>query len=161
MRCTVLFSMLCATAFAQYPAGANALRWDGTTSAAGPFCWGFSCTPLVATVTAGESGTLMVRAEFGQPYLLAVSRGASRCLTLSGIYNSLVLDDPIFLLTSGSCSLGSPILSCPGGQDFLPLTFPVGLPSGFSVAIQGLTGVPSGLGFPSASFTQTLIFQVL
>ena len=159
MRCLAILVLTAAVATAQYPAGANVLRWDGVTSSAGPFCWGFSCVPELATVVPGESGTLLIRAEVGQPYILAVATGANRCLALPGFHNALVLDDPIFVLNTGICGFGSPVLSCPGGQATLPITFPLGLPSGYTLAVQALTGVPGGSA--AGSFTQGLVFLVL
>lgn len=160
MRTFALVLVSAAALSAQYPLGANALRWNGTNSA-GPFCWGFSCTPQTAVLVPGESGSLFVRAEFQQNYLLGISLSATRCLAVPGIANQLVLDDPILIFWSGTCATGSPILSCPGGTDSIPVTVPVSWPSGLTFSIQGVTGVPSFPGLVLASFTQPLTFTVL
>lgn len=152
---------LAGTLCAQYPASANALRWTGTTSTAGPFCWGFSCRPEQATVVPGETGTLMVRGEFNQIYALGVAPGASRCMSFPSIYNSLVLDDPIVFVRFGVCSEPSPILACPSGWDRFDVRVPPGLPRGASVALQALVSVPSVPGTPRFSFSQTIVLTVM
>jgi len=161
MRSVILVLALTASAAAQYPASANALRWTGTTSTAGPFCWGFSCTPVPATVVPGETGTLMVRAELNQVYALAVSAGANRCLAIPGIYNQLVLDDPIHVWRTGVCGQASGILACPSGTDTVTITFPPSTPPGITFSIQGLVSVPSGPAVPAFSFTQPITFTTL
>ena len=154
MRAAIIAIALAGSLCAQYPASANALQWTGATSTAGPFCWGFSCTPEQATVLPGEAGTLMVRAEYNQVYALAMSAGANRCLALPGMYNNLVLDDPIFLVQVGVCGQPSPILACPSGTDTISVVFPTGIPPGVSFSIQALVSVPSGPALPAFSFTQ-------
>lgn len=160
MRTLALILVTASLVSAQYPIGSNALRWTGT-SQAGPLCWGFSCTPQVATLVRGETGTLFVRAEYQQPYLLGFSLTATRCLGLPGLYNQLVLDDPITVFAEGTCRTGSPVLSCPGGTDTIPVTIPVNWPVGLTFTVQGLTGVPSYPGSGQASFTQAITFTVI
>jgi hypothetical protein len=161
MRKLVLLALFSTIAQAQYSLGANALQWSGATSTAGVFCWGFSCTPAQASAQAGETGTLMVRAEFGQPYAIGVSLSATRCLALPNFQNALVIDDPILIWRTGICATGSPILSCPGGTDSFTITIPPSFPSGTTFAIQAVTGVPGGPGFPAFSFTQAIAFTIL
>ncbi len=145
---------------AQYPVDATALYWSGTSGSAGTFCWGFSCTPSQATVSPGEAGTLMVRGELNQTYILGLSDGASRCLSLPGVSYGLVLDDPIFIVRTGVCGDPGGILACPYGTDTFGVVIPPGAPSGFSVSIQALVSVPSGPGIPRFSFTQGITFSV-
>ncbi len=161
MRVALVVLALTGPLWAQYPISANALQWTGTTSSAGPFCWGFSCTPAQATVVPGESGTLMVRAEFNQLYALALSAGANRCLSIPNFFNNLVLDDPIFLVQVGVCSQPSPILACPSGTETISVTIPAAMPPGLSFSIQAVVSVPSGPALQSFSFTQAITFTVL
>jgi hypothetical protein len=161
MRCLPILALLALPVLAQYPVGANALQWTGTTSTAGPFCWGFSCTPEIAMVTPGESGSLLVRAELNQLYGIGISLTATRCLSVPGISNSLVLDDPITIWRTGVCAQGSPILACPSGTDTIPVTIPSTFPSGLRFSVQAVTGTPGGPAFNAYSFTQPLTFVVL
>lgn len=158
MRILAATLLLAAAAAAQYPMGANALRWLGTSSTAGPFCWGFSCTPVQATVTPGETGTLFVRSEWNDDYVIGIALGASRCLAIPGLLNQLALDDPFFVWQVGVCGTGSPILACPSGYDNLAVTIPPFFPPGLSFAMQGVTGA-AGPG--PLSFTQPIRFTVL
>lgn len=146
--------LLSAPALAQYPMGANALRWLGATSTAGPFCWGFACAPVPATVNPGESGTVFVRSEFGDAYVLALSLTATSCIAVPGLLNQLALDGPA-VWQLGVCSTPSPILACPGGYFDLNTTIPAFLPPGFRFALQGITGAPSRY-----AFTQAIEFTV-
>ena len=155
MRRLLPMLMLAAPALAQYPIGANALRWIGATSTAGPFCWGFSCTPVQATVTAGESGTLFVRADWHDAFVIGLSLTATRCLTIPGLGNQLVLDDPFTIWQVGVCSNASPILACPSGYENLAVTIPPFFPTGLQFCMQGATGAGS------YSFTQAISFRVL
>ena len=159
MRTVALILLSASAVLAQYPIGANALRWNGINPA-GPFCWGFSCTPVTAVLVRGETGSLLVRGEWQQPYLLGLSSSATRCLSVTGVYHQLVLDDPITLFWSGTCSTGSPILSCPSGTDSIPITIPLSWPPGLSFSIQGVTGVAASPGVMAVSFTQPLTFVV-
>ena len=163
MRTTalVLLLLLAAPAVAQYPMGANALRWIGTTSTVGPYCWGFSCTPVQATVLPGETGTLFVRSEWSDAYVIGISLSATRCLPLPGFLNQLALDDPFFVWQVGVCGTPSPILACPGGYDNLAVTIPPFFPPGLQFSMQGVTGPPPSPGLTSFSFTQTIRFTVL
>lgn len=160
MRLALAALLFSGTLLAQYPAGANALQWTGATSTAGPFCWGFSCTPAQATIVPGETGTLMVRGELNQIYVVGMSGSASRCLSLPFAYNNLVLDDPIFFVRFGVCGQPSPILACPSGLDTFRLVIPAGLTRGVSTSLQAVVSVPSGPALPSFSFTQTITFTV-
>jgi hypothetical protein len=155
MRTLLSLLLIAAPALAQYPVGANALRWIGTTSTVGPFCWGFSCTPVSATVTAGETGTLFVRSEQGDAYAIGLSLSASRCLTVPGFLNQLVLDDPFSLWQIGICSTPSPILACPSGYDNIAVTIPPFFPAGLQFSLQGATG-----SIGPYSFTQAIQFTV-
>ena len=162
MRPLLLTLTLTTALSAQYPISANALHWQGATSTAGPFCWGFTCTPAAATILPGEPGTLTIRAEFNQPYLLGLSPTATSCISAPAIsYNSLTLDPPITIWWTGTCSIPSPILACPSGYDQLPITIPPILPPGSSFSMQGITGAPAIPGSPAWSFTQAITFTVL
>ena len=161
MRSFIMLLVCSASLFAQYPASATGFQWTGTTSVAGPFCWGFNCVPEQATVSAGESGTLMIRGEANQSYAIAISAGASNCLSLSGIMNQLVLDLPLLVTHTGVLNQLSPILACPSGQAFIPITIPSAIPSGFSFSIQGICSLPGSPAGASHSFTQALSFTVL
>ncbi len=161
MRCMIACVLLSVTVSAQYPISANGLRWEGVTSSAGPFCWGFNCTPEPVTVVPGESGILRIRAELNQPYVIAISTGASQCRTVPGAYNSLVLDEPFTILYTGAFVVGSPILACPQGVDDLSVIIPPSFTTGTTFSIQGATGTPGGVGMPTFSFTQALSFRVL
>ncbi|MEM7199660.1 MAG: hypothetical protein AAF628_05300 [Planctomycetota bacterium] len=145
---------------AQYPASANSLRWEGTTSNAGPFCWGFSCRPERADVRTGESGTLRIRVDGPLPYAIAASLSATSCLPIRPFYNNLVLDAPITILQAGVCSGPSPILACPSCEETFTLTVPRGLPAGTRFSLQGITGVFPVPGSPIGSWTQTITFNV-
>jgi hypothetical protein len=155
MRTFLPMLLLAVPALAQYPIGANALRWIGTTSTVGPACWGFSCTPLQATVTPGESGTLFVRSEYNDAYAIGLSLTASRCLSVPNFVNQLALDDPFALWQIGVCSTPSPILACPSGYENIAVTIPPFLPAGLQFCVQAATG-----SFPPWSFTQPLAFTV-
>lgn len=158
MRIPFLFLALAAPLAAQYPADATALRWDGVTSTAGPFCWGFSCDPEVAEVVPGESGTLLVRGEWNQIYAIGVSLGANRCLELPNIAHGLVLDDPLLIVRIGVCDDPSPILSCPNGTDSIEVTIPAFLPPGFSFSVQAIVTVPGPPAVQRLSLTQGIRF---
>lgn len=144
MRITLLSLLLAVPLAAQYPADATALRWEGVTSSAGPFCWGFSCDLETAEVVPGESGTLMVRGEWNQIYALALSLSASRCIPLPNVANGLVLDDPVHIVITGVCGNPSPILACPSGTDTFRISIPRALPAGFSFSVQAIVTVTSG-----------------
>ncbi len=158
MRIPLLFLTLAAPLVAQYPADATALRWDGVTSTAGPFCWGFSCDPEVAELVPGESGTLTVRGEMNQIYAIAISLGANRCLELPNIAHGLVLDDPLYIVRIGVCGDPSPILACPSGTDSIEVTIPAVFPPGFSFSIQAIVSLPSGPAVQRFSLTQGIQF---
>ena len=160
MRIPLLILALTAPLCAQYPIDANALRWEGTTSSAGPFCWGFSCEPARAEVVPGESGTLIVRGEWNQVYALGISLGSDRCLELPGISHALVLDDPILIVRIGICDDPSPILACPNGLDHIGVTIPGFMPPGFSFSVQAIVGVPGWPVVRGWALTQGIRFVV-
>lgn len=160
MRTLALLLLLAGVVAAQYPVGATGLHWTGTTGTAGIFCWGFSCTPAQATVTPGESGTLMIRGELNQLYAIGVSAGAGRCLDVGGIFNSLVLDDPISIWQTGILDQPSAVLACPSGTDTIAVTIPPGTPPSISFSIQGVVSVPAGPAQSAFSFTQPITFTV-
>lgn len=143
------------TARAQYGPGAVALHWSGTTSQGGTFCWGFSCTPIPLTASAGESVELLVRGELNQPYAIAISAGASRCLPIPGIFHDLILDDPVIFFHFGWLVRQSPILACPPGYDTLAATLPSFLPAGTLFYLQALAG-SNGVAGPQPAFTAAL-----
>ena len=162
MRLTIAILLLASALPAQYPISANALHWSGTTSSAGPFCWGFTCNPETAAVVPGESGTFTVRGAWNQPFALAIAPTASRCLALPGIFNALVLDDPIYVTHTGVLNQLSPILACPSGMVVIPIVLPPWLPPGLSFSVQGLVGVPGDPALPPTfSFTQAITFTVI
>lgn len=144
---------------AQYPANANALRWEGNTSQGGPFCWGFNCRPDPVSVLPGEPGLLRVRGELGQPFLVALSMSSSGCRSFSGFDNGLILDLPFEVFWSGNLTVGSPILACPSGAAELGLVVPTSLAPRTRFYIQGVVGVAGGAS-PWA-FTQGLAVTVL
>lgn len=161
MRIVLLLTLLSSLACAQYPLGANALRWEGTTSSAGPFCWGFSCTPERAAIAPGERGSFLVRGEFRQPYVLALSAGLGRCRSIPGALNQLVLADPFVVFAAGSLDRTSPILACPPGTARVPIQVPASLPRGTTFFVQGAVGLPRSTGTRAAvSLTQTIAFTV-
>ncbi len=155
MRTLISMLLLASGALAQYPPGANALRWIGTTSTAGPFCWGFSCTPVQADVAPAETGTLFVRADQNDAYAIGLSLTATRCLSVPGFLNQLVLDDPFAVWQVGVCTNVSPILACPSGYENVAVTIPPFLPLGLSFGVQAVTGASSPY-----SFTQPIVFTV-
>lgn len=146
---------------AQFPIGANALRWNGTTSTAGPLCWGFSCIPDTATLVAGENGSLLIRGNYLDPYVLGTSLSATQCTSVPFINNQLVLDNPITIFWTGILNTLSPALVCPSGSDTLAISIPINWPSNLTFTIQGLTGTPFPPGPAEASFTQPITFVVL
>jgi hypothetical protein len=156
----LLFLILAAPIAAQYPADASALRWEGQTSSAGPFCWGFDCETETAAVVPGETGKLMVRGEWNQLYALAISLSSDRCLQLPNAAHGLVLSDPLFIFGAGVCADPSPILSCPNGTDTIAVAIPRALPAGFSFSVQAIVSVPSGPAEQRYSFTQGIRFVV-
>jgi hypothetical protein len=103
MRIATLLVLVSGLMSAQYPVSANAFSWTGVNQA-GPFCWGFSCTPVNVTVLRGEAGSLFIRGDYQQPYLIGLSFSATRCLTIPSAYNMLVLDDPFFVVFTGTTS---------------------------------------------------------
>ena len=162
MRTLLVCLVLSAAAQAQYPISANGLLWTGPSGSAGTFCWGFSCTPAAAQVLPGETGTLTVRAEFGQSFIIGASATATRCLSFPNFFNSLVLDDPIVPWITGICDQQSPILACPSGTHDIPISIPAFIPPGVTLSLQGVTSIPHGTpGTPSWSFTQAITFTVL
>jgi hypothetical protein len=161
MRTAIFLLLLSGLAFSQYPIGATAFTWTGVNQA-GSFCWGFSCTPINTTVIRGETGTLFIRGDFQQPYVIGLSFSATRCLSMPTAYNMLVLDDPIFVVFTGATNTTSPILACPPGSDSLTITIPPSWPVGLIFTLQGLVALPTSPGAvgPSASFTQPITFLV-
>lgn len=132
--------VVCAAAPAQYPPGAAGFSISTDLGTfAGNFCWGFSCTPAAATVTAGEVVTIRISGEWQRPYLLGASTSATSCQPLPGIANSLVIDAPIVVIASGTLAAISPILSCPPGYHEIVAVVPPGIPPGTNFAIQALT----------------------
>ena len=134
---------------AQYPLGAAGFHWNGSIGGgAGSFCWGFSCTPSPATVTAGETVTVTIRGETGAPYyiLFSVSQ-ATQCTSYPGVLNSLVLTPPLMAPVIGVLWQASPILSCPSAFDQVTFSWPPGTQVGLTFHLQGLTlgagGVPA------------------
>ncbi len=160
MRTVLPCLLLCSILPAQYPADASALRWEGSTSTAGPFCWGFACEPEIAEVLPGEKGTLLIRGEWQQLYALAISLDSSRCLKLPNAAHGLILNDPLFIFGAGVCANPSPILACPNGTDTIKVSIPSALPAGFSFSVQAIVSIPSGPAEQRYSFTQGIRFVV-
>lgn len=162
MRTIFLLLVLASFLPAQWPAGANALSWDGATSQVGPICWGFNCLPEQATIRAGERGTFFLRGDLNQWYVLALSPQASPCATLPGAFNGFGLGNQVFVLTSGLLSTNSPVRPCQSGLARIPATLPTTVTPGTSFAVQALVGVfPQPGQTETASFSQTIVFTVI
>lgn len=132
----VFLTAALSSAAAQIQPGDQGFYLRTTAAGGGSLCRGFTCTPYLVGVGPNESVTLEVRGPFGAPFWAFAAPRATLCLTLPGLRNSLVLAPPIFFLTSGTLSLGDPILSCPGGLQKVP--FRVALPPNVSFAMQGV-----------------------
>lgn len=146
-------------ASAQYPADAVGFQWSSSSGAtAGYFCWGFDCRPSPVRVGAGEQIELLVRADgANQPYVILASLSATQCLTIPGVAHALSLDLPVFTAIVGTLHQTSPILACPAFFDTYTFSFPAGLPSGGSFALQALTfGARSG-----ALLSQSIVVGVI
>lgn len=154
----LLLLIVAAPLAAQYPANANALRWEGRTSQAGPFCWGFQLTPERVGVLPGETGVLRLRGEFRRPFVIAISPSLGRARTFPGYDNALVLADPITPLWSGLLLNTSPILACPNATFEQSLVVPPSLTPGTTFVLQGVVQDPLSGG---GAFTQALLVTVL
>lgn len=160
MKTLAVLLLLASSACAQYPFGANALRWEGTNQA-GPACWGFSCTPAVANVRAGEIGTLVVRGDLNQAYALALSTAPAQCTSIRGALNQLVVGQPFLVFASGALTQLGTFRACPIGLARLPIQVPAGLPRGTTFLVQGAIALPAVPGAATTvSFTQALRFTV-
>lgn len=158
LRFLALAAVAAAPLMAQYPQGAAG--FNVTTNFgqnAGYFCWGFSCTPATLNVAVGEIVTLRISGEWQANYLIGLASSATSCIPYPGIANSLVIDQPVLLLATGTLWNLSPILACPNAYDTLTAAVPAGIPSGTTLALQGLT---SGAGNVLA-FTGAIVLTVL
>lgn len=149
-----VLAVACTCAAGQYPIGAVAFNWTGSSGAsAGPFCWesNFNCTPYTVNVTAGEQVTLTIRGQANAPYAIGISGGAGQCIAFPGIQGNLMLDPGAILVGGGALGQVSGILACPAWFDQVVATFPSTFPIGSTVAVQVYTfgegNVPS---FPRA-----------
>src|ERR1043166_9529023 len=121
---------------AQIGPGSIGFHWTGSTGpSVGTICSGVSCTPFTTHVTVGETVTIDVRGMYNGSYLVGFSTSATRCLSIPGFYNALIIDDPITILFSGTLNLGDPILACPGGRAIIQVVMP-SLPTGVTFDLQ-------------------------
>ncbi|MCB9882280.1 MAG: hypothetical protein H6834_10860 [Planctomycetes bacterium] len=131
-------ALLAGTARAQYPSGACALQWTGAQGTVGAFCWGYSCQPDRVRVGPLESVQLLVRGDWNAPYVFLASTSATSCIRIPGVTGYLVIDAPLTIGWTGTLWQSSPILSCPPGFDIVPFTFPAGIPTNATLALQVL-----------------------
>lgn len=159
MRTLAAVVLLASALTAQYPAGAVGFHWSGTTtSTAGEFCWGFSCTPAQAQVTANEVVTLTIRGDWWMaPYVIGFSASATQCTSFVGWYNSLLLDLPITFVFQGMLDQNSPILACPSAFAQVTASLPPGVAIGTTFSLQGAVMAANG----QMSFTSAIDVTVL
>jgi hypothetical protein len=138
--------LLAAAAPAQF-AGPG-LSW-ATSSGTGTRSFVPTCTSLPVAMVPGDVVTLSVWGDYGAPFGLFASLGASQCLPIPGIGNGLVLDFPVVTITFGTLTLVTPCLSCPPAFADLPLVVPA-LPPGTSVSFQAATSGNGNLAFTTA-----------
>jgi hypothetical protein len=155
-RASLPFAVLpfaCALAPAQVVMDRFGYQVTGQNGTAGEFCWVFDCAPRTLAVVAGETLTLRVNAPFQAFFAIGASLGTANCVTIPGIANALLLDpNSLVILASGTVSQPSPILSCWGGYEQVPLQLPAGLPTGIWFASQAIADLtpPFGLAFAVA-----------
>ena len=127
----------------------------GPRATAGDPCWGFDCRARALPARAGDQLTLRLRAPLGAGFVVVASPGASSCLTVPGVHNSLVIDRPILATIAGRIDRRNTMRFCYDGWTELTLTVPR-VPSGTTVAFQALAqvGTPqqpqTGWAFSSA-----------
>ncbi|MAG56976.1 MAG: hypothetical protein CMJ83_11835 [Planctomycetes bacterium] len=118
------------------PVGVAGFWWNGTTTPTAGSTYSFTCAPIPVSVQVGEPVVLRVVGEFTYPYLLGMAPSATRCLSLPGVFNSVLLDDPVTIITSGSLDQTSPLLVWPSGFTELNVILPPSVPTGATFSLQ-------------------------
>jgi hypothetical protein len=113
------------------------LLWIGIGTFAGTGCGGFTCTPVMTTVSPGEPATIQVRGLFATNWAVGLSASATQCLPIPGVVHNLALDFPIEVVLSGVFTDMDPIIICAGGRASVSFIFPF-LPAGTTFSLQAV-----------------------
>jgi len=134
--------------------------WVGITANSAGFgtCQSQNCQTAQLDLNTVQPGnlTITVYGEAGQPFLLAAAPTANSCIAIPGVANSLMLDPPFFILTSGIMPvMPAGITICgslgPPGRWQLTSFIPAGFCfSGFDFYIQALVMDAGSFSFTGA-----------